>query len=472
MDNNHTTAVDNNRVINLNCSSCAEAPLDPYNPISSEPSHSSPPAFADGTLSGRSESSDTDPSDSCSTSGTDMDNNHTTAVDNNRVILACLVLVAGLLAGVQLLRARRQRLQHHQDSLHRRALYDNLRRTVLEYDRALRDRDRGRCKLARIDWTRPKDCYPEQFSRSSLRHKRRETAAYHKIRAAATAAAHRRLAPKIRAAMVITAAAHRYLAPLHITAAYIQHHARIFLFRRRHAACIIQRRACRFAAARLKRKHFVLRRRLESTKQKFATKMPQLTDGPHVTNNIAMLLFPIMVATRGQDARQCAALQKVLMGRLLRMESSSDIAQNVMVTIVYGGVEAELNAYFRKGNTNTTYFTRLAQCLGNYLKGVEALCNDLSAMYVNDVDKDLSDRFPAFAGAVEDLVSKTCADPRNVGLFASSEESDEEDDELDYDPWTGLDRAPRQEEHDGALDDGEYDGEYDEHGFLIDGMGD
>ena len=50
--------------------------------------------------------------------------------------------------------------------------------------------------------------------------------------------------------------------------------------------------------------------------------------------------------------------------------------------------------------------------------------------------------------------------------------ADEEDDELDYDPWTGLDRAPRQEEHDGALDDDKYDGEYDEHGFLIDGMGD
>ena len=61
---------------------------------------------------------------------------------------------------------------------------------------------------------------------------------------------------------------------------------------------------------------------------------------------------------------------------------------------------------------------------------------------MSTMDKDLSDRFPAFAGAVEDLVNKTCANPRNVGLFASSEESDEEDDELDYDPCTGLDRAP------------------------------
>ena len=87
----------------------------------------------------------------------------------------------------------------------------------------------------------------------------------------------------------------RYLAPLHITVAYIQHHARIFLFRRRHAASVIQRRARRSAVARLKRKHNELRRRLEGTKQKFATKMPQLTHGPHVTNNIAMLLFPIMV---------------------------------------------------------------------------------------------------------------------------------------------------------------------------------
>lgn len=262
----------------------------------------------------------------------------------------------------------------------------------LKYDRALRDRDRGRCNLARIDWTRPMNCFPEQFARSMQRHKRRVNAAYAKIRVAATAAAHRRLAPKIRAAMVITAATRRYLAPLHITVAYIQHHARIFLFRRRHAASIIQRRARRSALARLMRKRDELRRRTHvygGHQAEVRHQNASADQRPPRHQQHRHALFPIMVATRGQDARQCAALQKVLIGRLLRMESSSDIAQNMMATIIYGALEAELNTYFRKGNTNTTYFTRLAQCLGNYLKGVEALSNDLSAMYVNDGQRPL-----------------------------------------------------------------------------------
>ena len=78
-------------------------------------------------------------------------------------------------------------------------------------------------------------------------------------------------------------------------------------------------------------------------------------------------------------------------------------------------------------------------------------------------------------GSVSEGTSELTHSKDADSLFANSEESDEENDELDDDPWTGLDRAPRQEEDRRtrwrALDDGEYDGKYDKHGFLIDGMG-
>ena len=75
-------------------------------------------------------------------------------------------------------------------------------------------------------------------------------------------------------------------------------------------------------------------------------------------------------------------------------------------------------------------------------------------MNVTDVDKDLTDRFPIFAEAVENHINKTFANLQKTDFFASSEEHDDEvisddPDELDYFnpeetcPFWAYDNAPR-----------------------------
>ena len=114
------------------------------------------------------------------------------------------------------------------------------------------------------------------------------------------------------------------------------------------------------------------------------------------------------------------------MTRLVRMASSQHIGQKVMVSIICRALETEFKAYFLSGNTNTTYFTRFAQYLGTHLKGVEALGNDVSVMDVGDVDEDFLDRFPVFAGAVEDHVLRARNDLYKLSLVTSSEEHDDQ----------------------------------------------
>ena len=296
MDNNHTTAVDHNRVTNTNCSSCSVAPLDTNHPIRSGPSSSSPTAAADETCPDESASSDTDPGNSCS-----------------------ILLGTGL--GMLLL---------------------------------------------------------------------------YKVYSSCCAAA------EASAATLIQSAYRRRLACC--VARDLMRRAIATRFRRRRAASVIQHWALQSANRRLWRQHTELRRRLVSARQTFADKMPSLT-GHQFIDNTAMLLFPVMVAMPKVDARKCGALQKVLVGRLVRMGSSQRIAQKMMVSIVYYALEAEFKAYLLNGDTNTTYFTRLAQYLGNYLKGVEALGNDMSKMFVDDVDAGFLDRFPVFSGEIGSRVS-------------------------------------------------------------------
>ena len=67
---------------------------------------------------------------------------------------------------------------------------------------------------------------------------------------------------------------------------------------------------------------------------------------------------------------------------------------------------------------DATYFTRLAQYLGNYLKGVEALGDNMLRMYVTDVDKYPTDRFPIFAKAVANHINRTFANMQKTDFFA------------------------------------------------------
>ena len=136
------------------------------------------------------------------------------------------------------------------------------------------------------------------------------------------------------------------------------------------------------------------------------------------------------------DARKCGALQKVLVGRLVRMGSSQRIAQKMMVSIVYYALEAEFKAYLLNGDTNTTYFTRLAQYLGNYLKGVEALGNDMSKMFVDDVDAGFLDRFPVFSGEIGSRVTKARLDLHMLGLLNEEPSLDMDDCDISYDRWS------------------------------------